>query len=184
MILKLNSTKTIADSLGSKISNQTDQIKGITRNVDLLAKHTKEGEQNLNIIESNSRSYLYFCCKQCTRSNSIEEEINLSPTVSRENLKLKASSKLPITVQPKLRNQSIDYGNRSEIDQAIDCYLEECQDSLQFIKDQAIAQGNELEKQNKDLTKINVKVEHNTVKFKSLTTKTRKLISKNFFSFF
>ena len=46
-------------------------------------------------------------------------------------------------------------------------------------------QGVELDKQNKDLTKIQTKVEHNTVKFKSLTSKTRKLITKNpLFSFF
>ena len=177
----------MANNLSSTIAGQSDQIKGITRDVDLLAKHTKEGEQNLNIIESGSRSYLYLCCKQCSKTSSTEE-INLSPNASRENLR-DMQARLPITVQPKLNSsqlrKSIDYGDRHEIDRAIDSYLGECEDSIQFIKQQAIAQGNELDKQNKDLTNLTAKVEHNTAKFKGLTTKTRKLISRNnFFSFF
>ena len=156
--------------------------------MDLLAKHTREGEQNLNIIGSNSRSYLYLCCKRCLGSKSDSmEDVDSSPGASRENLR-DLQARLPITVQPKMREQlrkSIDYGDRHAIDRAIDSYLGECEDSIQFIKEQAIAQGNELDKQNKDLSKINTKVEHNTAKFKGLTTKTRKLISKNnFFSFF
>ena len=184
---KLNSTKNLANNLSSTIAGQSDQIKGIAKDVDLLAKHTKEGERNLNIIESGSRSYLYLCCKQCSKTGSTEE-INLSPNESRENLR-DLQARLPITVQPKLNSKqlrkSIDYGDRREIDRAIDSYLGECEDSIQFIKQQAIAQGNELDKQNKDLGRLQAKVEHNTTKFKGLTTKTRKLISRNnFFSFF
>lgn len=74
-------------------------------------------------------------------------------------------------MQPKLRNQSIDYGNKIEIDRAIDNYLVECEESLGIIKQQAIQQGDELVKQVKDLDKINTKVEYNTTKLSLLNTK-------------